>query len=123
MNEDRSNYLWLRIMGSLAIIACLYQVSITLLDQRGTPYIFFRQAAFSLVGLSFLLLGYNRKWIGLTAGVGVFFCILAADLVEWKNGDASLADALWPFMVGIVTLILWLGFLIKRNSRKTDKSP
>jgi len=116
MQESRSSYLWLRILGSIALVACIYFVSVTVLRHSGSSFIFLRQAAGGLVGLCFLFCGFRRKWLGLVSGILGLLCLIAADLVRWKNGAQSLTDALLPWILPTA----FLAFFFWRATRRKD---
>ena len=116
MQENHSSYLWLRIVGGVALVACLYLVSVTLLRHHGSLFIFLRQAACGFVGLCFLFCSFRRKWLGLASGIVGLLCLVAADLVRWKSGAQSLSDALLPWILPTAFLV----FFFWRATRRKD---
>lgn len=120
MEESRSSYLWLRTLGSIALVAFIYLVSVTVYRHNGSPFIFLRQAACGLVGLCFLFRGFRRRWLGLGSGILGMLCLIAADLVRWKIGAQSLTDALLPWALPTAFLALFFWKATRRKDSDLD---
>jgi hypothetical protein len=116
MQENRSSYLWLRLLGCLAILASLYLVSVTLIRHTGSAVNFLKHGACLLVGLCFLSCGLRRKWLGLVTGIGGLLCLIAADILRWNNGSQSLAGALVPWVLPTAFLIFFFWRASRKNS-------
>jgi len=117
MQESRSSLWFLRALGAILIVASLYYTCLAVLHHRVSSVVLFQNGCGLLVGLCFLLGGFQQRLACGIAGVGGLFCQFGVGAAKWRRGEDTLGGAIYPWIavvaVWVVMFILW------RRSRRS----
>jgi hypothetical protein len=115
MLESRGSIIYTRVLGFVAIAASVCLVCAAVVRDRDSAIVYLRDSAVLLIGACFVFASFRRpRWSAVT-GICGFLCLAIADLVKWRHGLQSLADALIPWGIIAAVIILIMIFLIWRQ--------